>query len=87
MADGKQVKILCVGRKGHDVLRRIMADKIVDLINFRAVKQLSYAEGELVGRRVLELFDAGEFDVCTLVYSEFKSVIKQDPKTTAADSG
>jgi F-type H+-transporting ATPase subunit gamma len=81
MADGKQVKILCVGRKGHDVLRRIMADKIVDLINFRAVKQLSYAEGELVGRRVLELFDAGEFDVCTLVYSEFKSVIKQDPTT------
>jgi F-type H+-transporting ATPase subunit gamma len=81
MADGKQVKLLCVGRKGHDVLRRIMADKIVDLINFRAIKQLSYAEGELVGRRVLELFDAGEFDVCTLVYSEFKSVIKQDPKT------
>jgi F-type H+-transporting ATPase subunit gamma len=75
------VKLLCVGRKGHDVLRRIMADKIVDLINFRAIKQLSYAEGELVGRRVLELFDAGEFDVCTLVYSEFKSVIKQDPKT------
>ena len=81
LAQGKQVKLLCVGRKGYDVLRRVMADKIIDFVDLRAVKQLGYSEGELVGRKVLDLFDAGEFDVCTLIYSEFKSVIKQDPTT------
>ena len=81
LAQGKQVKLLCVGRKGYDVLRRAMADKIIDFVDLRAVKQLGYSEGELVGRKVLDLFDAGEFDVCTLIYSEFKSVIKQDPTT------
>lgn len=81
LARGKQVKLLCVGRKGYDVLRRVMADKIIDFVDLRAVKQLGYSEGELVGRKVLDLFDAGEFDVCTLIYSEFKSVIKQDPTT------
>jgi F-type H+-transporting ATPase subunit gamma len=78
-AAGKTVKILCVGKKGFDQLRRLYEKQIVDVIDLRAVKQLSYAEGEMIAKRVLAMFEAGEFDVATLFYSRFKSVIAQVP--------
>ena len=79
MAAGKTVKILCVGKKGHDVLRRQFGDQIVDLIDLRSVKQLSFNEGEMIAKRVFELFEAGAFDIATLFYSRFRSVIQQIP--------
>jgi len=76
---GKTVKILCVGKKGFEALRRDYGDVIVDTIDFRAVKSLGYANAEEVAARVFEMFDKGEFDVCTMYFSEFKTVMTQVP--------
>lgn len=78
-ADGKDVKILCVGKKGYDALKMEFGSIMLDPITFREVKNVGFAEASKVGSRVLEMFDAGEFDVCTLYYSEFQSVISQIP--------
>jgi F-type H+-transporting ATPase subunit gamma len=78
-AQGKTVKILCVGKKGQDQLKRQFDKLIVETIEFRAVKQMSFVEGDLVGRKVREMFAAGDFDVATLFYSRFRSVISQIP--------
>jgi F-type H+-transporting ATPase subunit gamma len=78
-AEGKEVKIVCVGRKGHDMLRRNFGDRILELIELRGVRQIGFAEAHSVARKVLELFDKGEFDVCTLFFARFKSVIQQIP--------
>ncbi len=78
---GKTVKILCVGRKGFDALKSEFEARIVETISFREVKQLSFVQAREVSDKLFELFDAGEFDVCTLFFSEFKSVIAQEPKT------
>ena len=75
--EGKTVKILTVGRKGNDILRRTFKDNIVDYVTFREVKQLSFANADDVARRVLDLFNKGEFDVATLFYARFQSVIAQ----------
>jgi len=79
LREGKDVKILCVGRKGRDQLRRQYARMIVDTVDFVGVKRLGYANAQPIGRRVLEMFAAGEFDVATLIYSRFRSVISQVP--------
>ena len=77
-AAGKTVKILCVGRKGYDQLRRLYEKQIVELIELR-VKTLGFEHAALVSKKVTELFEAGEFDVCTIFFSRFKSVISQIP--------
>jgi F-type H+-transporting ATPase subunit gamma len=77
LSEGKTVKILTVGRKGNDILRRSFRENIVDYITFREVKQLSFANADDVARRVLDLFNKGEFDVATLFYARFQSVISQ----------
>jgi len=76
-ADGKEVKILCVGRKGRDQLKRDHGSLIVDLIEDFGRRGVTYEEAEAVSLRVLDMFDAGEFDVCTLVYNRFQSAISQ----------
>ena len=77
--EGKTVKILAVGKKGVDALRRDYAKQIVDRVDLKAVKNLSFVNAEGIGNKVLEMFDAGEFDVATMYFSEFKSVIAQKP--------
>jgi F-type H+-transporting ATPase subunit gamma len=79
LSEGKTIKIFCVGKKGAEQLRRQFGQYIVETQEFRAVKQISYTEAELVSSRVREMFDAGEFDICTLFYSRFRSVIQQIP--------
>ena len=79
MNEGRTVKILCVGKKGFDILRRQFGAQIIDLVDLRAVKQLGFGEAEMVSAKVLGLFEAGEFDVATLFYSRFRSVIAQIP--------
>ena len=78
-AEGKTVKILCVGKKGHDILRRLFAPQIIGLVDLREVKQIAFLNADSVGDRVRDLFGAGEFDVCTLFFSAFRSVISQVP--------
>jgi F-type H+-transporting ATPase subunit gamma len=79
IADGKEVKLLTVGKKGYDQLKRDMSSRIEDRIEFRGVKSVGYAQAEEVSAKIMEMFEAGEFDVCTLYYAAFKSVIAQVP--------
>ncbi len=77
--EGKTVKIMCVGRKGADNLRRDFARQIVERIDMKGVKQMSFANAEGVSAKVLAMFEAKEFDVCTIYFSQFQSVIAQKP--------
>jgi F-type H+-transporting ATPase subunit gamma len=79
IAQGKTVKIFTVGKKGNDALKRVYGKYIVEHIDFRSVKQMSFAEAQAVAHKVLSMFHNGEFDVATLFFSEFKSVISQKP--------
>ena len=79
LRDGKTVKILCIGRKGRDQLKRLYGNLILDTFEMQGVKRIGFSDARAIGKRVLELFDAGEFDVATLFYSRFKSVISQIP--------
>jgi F-type H+-transporting ATPase subunit gamma len=79
VAEGKTVKIFTVGKKGYDVLRREFASLIVERKELRDVKRVGFDNADEIGKRIIEMFEAGEFDVCTLFYSEFKSVISQIP--------
>ncbi|MEM9206420.1 MAG: F0F1 ATP synthase subunit gamma [Pseudomonadota bacterium] len=79
IAEGKTVKIVCVGRKGYDQIRRVYQDLIEKVIDFRSVKQIGFENAQEVADYALSEFDGGSFDVCTLFYSEFKSVISQIP--------
>ena len=79
MNQGKDVKILCVGRKGQDQLRRVYGKQIIETIELRGVKQIGFVQAEMISKKIVALFEAGEFDVCTLFFSRFKSVIAQIP--------
>ena len=79
LAQGKTVKILCVGKKGWDQLRRQYEKNIIELVDMRAVRQMAFTDADPIGKKIIALFNAGEFDVCTLFFSRFKSVIQQIP--------
>ncbi|MCA1386203.1 F0F1 ATP synthase subunit gamma [Bradyrhizobium sp. BRP23] len=79
IAQGKEVKFFCVGRKGYEQLRRQFDKQIVEHMDLRSVRQLGFVNAEEIAKKVLARFDNGEFDVCTLFYSQFKSVIAQIP--------
>ncbi len=75
--DGKTVKLLCVGRKGRDQLRRDFGDAIIDTIEDVTRPSLRFDAAEAIAKRVAQMFEAGEFDVCTIYYARFKSAISQ----------
>ena len=79
LADGKTVKIICVGKKGYDILRRDYASQIIDRVDLREVKTLGFVNADAIAKKVIGLFNQGGFDICTLFYSQFKSVISQIP--------
>jgi F-type H+-transporting ATPase subunit gamma len=79
MNQGRTVKIICVGKKGYDLLRRQFESQIIDFVDLRGAKQLGYEHADLVAQKVLTRFEAGEFDVATLFFSQFRSVISQIP--------
>ena len=79
VAAGKEVKILTVGKKGFEQLRRQHERQIVDRIELRGVRTLGYSNAADIAAKVLAMFERGEFDVATLFYSRFKSVISQVP--------
>ena len=79
VAQGKQYKLICVGKKGHDQLRREFSAQIIEFIDLRDVKNLRFRDAQGIGTKVLDLFDEDGFDVCTLFFSKFKSVIEQIP--------
>ena len=79
MAEGKEVKFFCVGRKGYEQLRRLYEKQIIEHIELRAVRTLAFEHAENIGEKVVRLYEQGAFDVCTLFFSRFRSVIAQIP--------
>ena len=79
LADGKEVKFFCVGRKGFDQLKRQYESRIVETVDLRSVRQIKFEHADGIGRNIVARFDAGGFDVCTLFFSRFRSVMAQVP--------
>ena len=77
--EGKTVKILAVGRKGRDYLKRELGSNIVGDVSFAGRKAINFADAQAIANRIVAMQDAGEFDVCTLVYNRFGSVMSQVP--------
>ena len=78
--DGKTLKIFTVGSKGNDQLKRSYGNYIVEKINFKGYKRISYKEAEEVGKKIIKLFNDGKFDICNIFYNKFKNVITQIPQ-------
>jgi F-type H+-transporting ATPase subunit gamma len=79
LGDGKEVKILCVGRKGQEQLRRLYGRLIIETIELRSVRTIGYEQADMIAGKIVALFDQGAFDVATLFFSRFKSVVAQVP--------
>jgi F-type H+-transporting ATPase subunit gamma len=79
MAEGKEVKFFCVGRKGYEQLRRLYQKQIIEHVELRSVRALTFEHAEGIGDKIVRLYEEGAFDVCTLFFSRFKSVIAQIP--------
>jgi F-type H+-transporting ATPase subunit gamma len=79
LAEGKEVKIFCVGRKGHEQLRRQYERNIIEHVELRSVRTIGFVNAEAIGEQIIDLYAKGAFDVCTLFFSRFKSVIAQIP--------
>jgi F-type H+-transporting ATPase subunit gamma len=79
LRDGKEVKIFCIGRKGRDQLRRIYGKHIIDTVEFTGIKRIAFGDAADIARRVLAMYNSGEFDMATIVFSRFRSVVSQEP--------
>ena len=78
--EGKELKIITVGSKGNDQLKRVYGNKIIENISFKNSKNANYFDAEKVGKIVIEKFEKEEFDICTIFYNQFKNVITQIPQ-------
>ena len=78
--EGKILKIITVGSKGYDQLKRVYKNSIVEKISFKDSKTINYLDAEKVGKMVIENFEELEFDICTIFYNKFKNVITQIPQ-------
>ena len=78
--EGKELKIITVGSKGNDQLKRVFGDKIIENISFKNSKNVNYFDADKVGKMIIEKFEKEEFDVCTIFYNQFKNVITQIPQ-------
>ncbi len=79
-SQGKSLKIITVGSKGYDQLKRVYGDQIIEKISFKDSKIANYLDAENVGKKIIELFEKNQFDVCTIFYNRFKNVITQIPQ-------
>jgi F-type H+-transporting ATPase subunit gamma len=79
IGEGKEVKFFCVGRKGYDQLKRLYQRQIVELVDLRAARTLHFEHADMIAEKLIARFDNFEFDVCTLFFSRFRSVIAQIP--------
>ena len=80
LKENKTLKIFTVGSKGHDQLKRIYGQYIIEKTNFKGFKKISYKEAEHVGKIIVKLFRESQFDVCKIFYNKFKNVITQIPQ-------
>ena len=80
LKEGKLLKIFTVGSKGHDQLKRLYGKYIIEKINFKGLKKITYKEAEDTGKIIIKLFNESQFDVCKIFYNRFKNVITQIPQ-------
>ena len=80
LSEGKELKIITVGSKGNDQLKRMYGDKIVENISFKESKNANYFDADKIGKIVIDKFESSEFDICTIFYNQFKNVITQIPQ-------
>ena len=80
LSEGKELKIITVGSKGNDQLKRMYGDKIIENITFKESKNANYFDADKVGKIVIDKFESSEFDICTIFYNQFKNVITQIPQ-------
>ena len=80
LREGKKLKIITVGSKGNDQLKRMYGDKIIENISFKESKNANYFDADKVRKVVIEKFENSEFDICTIFYNQFKNVITQIPQ-------
>ncbi len=80
LSEGKELKIITVGSKGNDQLKRMYGDKIIENISFKESKNANYFDADKVGKLVIDKFESSEFDICIIFYNQFKNVITQIPK-------
>jgi len=79
-SEGKNLKIIAVGSKGYDQSKRVYGNQIIEKISFKDSKVANYLDAEIVGKKIIELFEKNEFDICTIFYNQFKNVITQIPQ-------
>jgi F-type H+-transporting ATPase subunit gamma len=79
-SEEKSLKIITVGSKGYDQLKRIYGSQIIEKISFKDSKVTNYLDAEIVGKKIIELFEKNEFDMCTIFYNQFKNVMTQIPQ-------
>ena len=79
ITDGKEVKILCVGRKGYEQLRRLFGKQIIETIELRGIRTIGFEQDDMIAKKILTLVDQGGVDVATLLFSRLKSVMSQMP--------
>ena len=75
----KTVKIICIGKKGYDILKRKYIDLIIDVIDMKAIKSVSYQDAKDISQKIIKMYFDNEFDTCSIFYNKFKSVIDQIP--------
>jgi len=80
LKEGKTLKIFTVGSKGHDQLKRVYGKYIIEKINYKGLKKITYKEAENVANKIIKLFNESQFDVCKIFYNKFKNVITQEPQ-------
>ncbi len=79
-SEGKNLKIITVGSKGYDQIKRVYGNQIIEKISFKDSKAANYLDAEIVGKKIIQLFEKNEFDICTIFYNKFKNVITQIPQ-------
>jgi len=80
LKEGKNLKIFAIGSKGHDQLKRVYGKYIIEKINYKGLKKITYKEAEDIGKKIIKLFNESQFDICKIFYNKFKNVITQEPQ-------
>ena len=81
LKEGKTLKIFTVGSKGHDQLKRMYGNYVIEKVNFKNYKKITYKEAEDIAKKIIKLFNENQFDVCQIFYNKFKNVITQIPES------
>ena len=80
LKEGKTLKIITVGSKGHDQLKRLYGKQIIETVNYKGSKKITYKDAENISKKIIKLFNESQFDICKIFYNKFKNVITQIPQ-------